>query len=636
LHRLSNRESLEIATHILGTRAENTLEELILEKTEGVPFFIEEFIKSLRDLKIVERKDNAYRLIKDVRRVAIPSTIQDVIMARVDSLPERAKEVLQIGSAIEREFSYLLIDRLTGLPEKELLSNLSILKDSELLYERGIYPQSNYIFKHALTREVVYDSLLAAKRKRFHEEIGKILEELYQDHLTDHYDALARHYLASENHQKAAHYSHKAARKAEKSASFSEAIAYEKQRVMSLERLPDHHPDRRKLIEARTMLGLFMAQIFDFREARSCIEPVIALASEVEDRKRLCQMQTILGCHHYWVREDFANAFKNLEGAVRTSMEIGDVVSMFFASQWLGYAYGFCCQFDKAERSLEKALEINFAANNLWGVCAIKSSIAYCVQLARGDISSGYETTEQAVSIAEKSGDVYSKAIAYVMHGFSTFQRGLIDDASEYLTKGIKCSEKTNFRLLTAHGRFILGHVHFVLKRYRECINQYVIAEQIWKECDGLPSLVRYIQLATILARVCSGKEKVEKEFLFQVASQNRLALHEGSVWRCVSNILIYGDGGALADAQYAIERAIEADARNGTKWSLAMDHATYAYILGKGQHLRESQENLDKATDIFRKCGAEGWAQRLGGEKLAIEETVNRAPGAGYLFVVP
>jgi class 3 adenylate cyclase len=187
LHRLSNRESLEMVTHILGTREiEKTLEELILEKTEGVPFFIEEFIKSLRDLKIIGRKENVYQLSQDIHQLTIPSTIHDVIMARVDSLPEGAKEVLQSGSVIEREFSYPLINRVTGLPEKELLTYLSALKDSELLYERGIYPQSNYIFKHALTRQVVYDSILAKRKKKLHEEIGNAIEELYKHTLSEY------------------------------------------------------------------------------------------------------------------------------------------------------------------------------------------------------------------------------------------------------------------------------------------------------------------------------------------------------------------------------------------------------------------------------------------------------------------
>jgi class 3 adenylate cyclase len=174
LHRLSNRETLGMVTYLLGTKEiEKALEELILEKAEGVPFFIEEFIKSLKDLKIIERKENIYRLSKDVHHLTIPSTIQDVIMARVDSLPEGAKEVLQTGSVIEREFEFPLIKRIMGLPEQKLLSHLSALKDSELLYERGIYPKSNYVFKHALTREVVYDSIIAKKRKNFMKRSAK-------------------------------------------------------------------------------------------------------------------------------------------------------------------------------------------------------------------------------------------------------------------------------------------------------------------------------------------------------------------------------------------------------------------------------------------------------------------------------
>ncbi len=200
LNRLSNRESLAMVTHILGTEEmDRDLEDLILDKTEGIPFFIEEFIRSLKDLEIIERKNNRYCLAKDIQDLKIPSTIQDVIMARVDSLPDRAKEVLQTGSAIEREFSYDLIKQVTDLPEKELMSNLSALKDSELLYERGIYPQSTYIFKHALTREVVYDSVLTKKKNILHDEIGNAFEELYKEYIDEHYGVLAEHYLAREN-----------------------------------------------------------------------------------------------------------------------------------------------------------------------------------------------------------------------------------------------------------------------------------------------------------------------------------------------------------------------------------------------------------------------------------------------------
>jgi len=207
LNRLSNRESLLMASHLLDRcDIHKDIEDLILEKTEGVPFFIEELIKSLKDLKIISRDGERYDLTKDAKELAIPSTIQDVIMSRVDSLPNSAKEVLLIGSVIEREFAYDVIKRATGLSEQEILSNLSMLKDSELIYERGIYPQSSYIFKHALTREVIYESILAERKKKFHETISRAIEEIYPARLEEFYEILAYHYSKSDSSKKAFEY----------------------------------------------------------------------------------------------------------------------------------------------------------------------------------------------------------------------------------------------------------------------------------------------------------------------------------------------------------------------------------------------------------------------------------------------
>ncbi len=176
LNRLSNRESLAMVYYLLGTeKIDRDLEELILEKTEGVPFFIEEFIKSLQDLKIIQIKDDRYRITKDTKEATIPATVQDVIMARIDSLPEGVKGFFQTVSAVGREFSYDLTKRVTGLTEQVLLSYLSVLKDSELLYERGVYPQSTYIFKHALTQDATYQSLLKSTRQNYHRKIAQVL-----------------------------------------------------------------------------------------------------------------------------------------------------------------------------------------------------------------------------------------------------------------------------------------------------------------------------------------------------------------------------------------------------------------------------------------------------------------------------
>ncbi len=187
INRLSNRESIMMVSHLLGVEdIDKNLEVLILEKTEGVPFFIEEFVRSLKDLKIIVKRNSRYHLTDNIQAVAVPSTIQDVIMARVDVLPEGAKDVLQTGSVIEREFSYELIKRVTNLHEQDLLSHFSILKDAELLYERGIFPEIIYIFKHALTREVIYESILTKRKKQLHEKIGEVIEDLFKENLIDY------------------------------------------------------------------------------------------------------------------------------------------------------------------------------------------------------------------------------------------------------------------------------------------------------------------------------------------------------------------------------------------------------------------------------------------------------------------
>ena len=224
VNRLSNRESLTMVAHLLETEEVNRgLEELILNKTEGVPFFIEEFIKSLKDLKAIEREENTYRLGKDIQAVCIPAKVQDVIMARVDTLSEGAKRLLQTGSVIGREFSHELIKQVTEIQEGELMSNLSVLKDSELLYERGIYPESRYIFKHALTQEVAYNSLLLKQRQEIHGKIGIVLEEFYQEHIEENSDTLAYHYTLSDYKDKALGYLDLANRKAQKVCAMEEA-----------------------------------------------------------------------------------------------------------------------------------------------------------------------------------------------------------------------------------------------------------------------------------------------------------------------------------------------------------------------------------------------------------------------------
>ncbi|NIO03472.1 MAG: AAA family ATPase [Proteobacteria bacterium] len=357
LNRLSNHESLMMVSHLLGTEElDKDLQELILEKTEGVPFFIEEFTKSLKDLKIIERKDNTYHLAKDIQAMMIPSTIQDVIMARVDTLPEEAKGVLQTGSVIGREFSYELIKRVTGISERELLSHLSALKDSELMYERGIFPQSTYIFKHAMTQEVVYETLLLKRRKVLHGLVGEAIEELYADRIKEQYELLAHHFGLAEDWEKAVHFGRLAGEKAHKLSQFQQAVTRYEQAAEWLLKLPENKSRQESLLDIRLEICWNNIGLGQFEKAEEVGLQAETTAKVLGDRARLGI--TYLGIGTAYV---FLGNFKKTEHYSLQALQhlegTGEESSLAIANLLLGACYIGQGLWRKSEPHISKAVE---------------------------------------------------------------------------------------------------------------------------------------------------------------------------------------------------------------------------------------------------------------------------------------
>ncbi len=612
LNRLSNRESLAMVSHLLGTEEiDRQLEELILEKTEGVPFFIEEFIKSLKDLKIIERKKTAYRLTKDLKELTIPSTIKDVIMARVDTMPDGAKDLLQMGSVIEREFSFDLIKTVTRIPEQELLSNLSILKDSELLYERGIFPQSIFIFKHALTREVVYDSILDKRKKKFHEEIGKTIENIFKHDLGQYYAVLSEHYIKAENFVKAAEYSKLAGKKAEKAASLTGAIASGKKRVACLEKLLQTDDVKKELIDARTILGLYFAQMNYLVESKRAVDPIINLAVAHGNKKRLSQIYTILGTYSLFVEEDYSKTFKYLQDAINLSEKAKDVVSYVLANYWLGSARCLNCEFEKVTYHIQKGIDINLAANNLWGVAAMKASQCFFPYFYQGKANLSYQTGVEAIQIAEESGDIYSKAQAYTGHGYSCYCKGLFDEGIKHLLIGADFCERSNLILWSAVTQFGLGDLHFYIGNHQKSKTYYEKAIRLFEQLNAFPSWVSLIKMSLARIKVMNYEKDVQLEPLYNYERENRTKIYEGLMPRHIAEILFYLDDQNISEAESCIKTAIDADDRNGMMWHLAGDYAVYAELFKRKGDLPKAKKNLNKAIEIFRECGADGWVEK-------------------------
>jgi class 3 adenylate cyclase/tetratricopeptide (TPR) repeat protein len=612
LNRLSNRESLAMAAHVLGGDVASDLQELILEKCEGVPFFIEEFLRTLSDMAIIEGPNYAYHLSKDVDHVAIPSTIQDVIMARVDSMPEAPKEALQVGSAIEREFSYELLKAVTHFPERELLSHLSVLKEAELLYERGIYPHATYVFRHSLTREVVYDSILTTRKKLLHQRIGKAIEALYQDGLDAYYSILADHFMISEDFEKSADYSKLTYERARAQGALPLAISYCQKRIAALQHLPPTPEAQRQLIDARTYLGLTLFMGGHLAGAKEAVEPIVEMTLKSNDKRRLAQIHLILGSFQYVIEEDFDPAFDHLQKAIRNAEGVGDVPSATLAHLFYGLALCWNCQFERGAESIRKALRTCEALQILWNVSAINSYLSYYAFNCRGKVEEGFGASLKALEIAEYSGDILSRAAAYVCHGISCFYKGFLAAAEDHLLKGVDLCERIQWHSFLAIGHQGLGDALFETGAYKESETHYKKAILFRQETGIFPSALNLNKVALARTMLAEGEIDLDVPSLVQLLETNKLKLNHGIIARHLAEILVQAGEAHAVDAEAFLQVAIVSHEQQGMKWDLARDYVVFAQLMRLQGRVAEEKDCWQKALSLFNHCGAEGWGRKI------------------------
>ena len=206
LETLGLNSSIRLVMNLLGgLKLAPALEGKIAEKAGGNPFFMEEIVRELLERGDLVREENRYICRRPLDQIEIPSTIQGIIAARMDRLSEDLKRTTQVASVIGRDFAYKILKSVMELGE-ELRGHLTNLVGLELLYEKTLYPELEYIFKHSLTQDVAYESLLKQRRQEIHGRIARAIEELYAEKLEPHYEILAHHWELSGNPEKAIEY----------------------------------------------------------------------------------------------------------------------------------------------------------------------------------------------------------------------------------------------------------------------------------------------------------------------------------------------------------------------------------------------------------------------------------------------
>jgi class 3 adenylate cyclase/tetratricopeptide (TPR) repeat protein len=245
---LGKESAGEMLSELLGDAVElNALKRRITQRTEGNPFFIEEVVQALFDEGVLVR-NGAVKVTRSLAQVHLPTTVQGMLAARIDRLPAEQKELLQTLAVLGREFPLGLIRRVAKCPDEELDRALADLQIAEFIYEQSAFPEVEYIFKHALTQEVAYSSLLIERRKLSHELAAQALEALFVDCIDDHLAAVTHHYSRSGNGSKAVEYLVRAGEQALQRSTFAEATTYFENGLARLEQFPaDAERDRKEI-----------------------------------------------------------------------------------------------------------------------------------------------------------------------------------------------------------------------------------------------------------------------------------------------------------------------------------------------------------------------------------------------------
>jgi tetratricopeptide (TPR) repeat protein len=481
---LGRESAAEMLSALLGDSGGlNPLKRLIIDKTEGTPFFMEEMVQVLFDDEGALVRNGATHLTKPLEQLKIPPTVQAILTSRIDRLPLDAKDLLQTLAVIGREFPLSLIRAVITKSDDELHRLLSNLQMGEFIYEQPAVGDTEYVFKHALTQEVAYNSLLVERRKQLHERIGAAREALYASSLDDHLPELAHHYSRSPNADKAVDYLGRAGQQALSRSAFNEAFAHARAGVALIPALaasaergqrefrllytlvraaaategfssPQIALGYRRILELAQELGdeeaLFTAlrgmwadrcSAASHQEAAELVGQMLKLAERAKSPAALADAQSCQGCTLY-LTGHFGDALTVLnraiavcpDGAGRISFGGVDplVESLRFAAQsaWpAGYP-------DRAINFVESAIKRSSDLNQPLSMADTLSSAAV-IRSWRGEVLETRQLCEQLQALAEERGFAWLLALNRIGQGWVASARGEHECAIALIRRGI-------------------------------------------------------------------------------------------------------------------------------------------------------------------------------------------------------
>jgi tetratricopeptide (TPR) repeat protein len=404
------------------------LNRIVLEKDEGNPFFMEEMVNSMIESGAFVRENGDWILTRTITEYDTPSTVQGVISARLDLLKYEMKRVLQEAAVIGRAFYVDILRRVSEIQDN-LDPYLQGLEGLDIVRVRSVHPDLEYIFKHVLTQEVVYNGLLKKERQEIHERIGLVMEQVFQVRLSEFYETLAFHFKQGRSVMKAVHYLMKSGAKSLNRYAVDQSHQYYTEAFELLSAKPDRTAsDDRLLIQLLLDWGFVFYYRSDWRGFEALLEENETLVQSQDDK-------ALLGMFYAWFgfsdicRDKYQTAYQRLQIALGIGEEIEDPRVIGYACTWLAWSCAEMGLFDEGIAYGERAMEISGIIPSdqyLFYKSVAGTTLCHSYQ---GESKKGIELGQVCVEYGLQHGNVRCLSMGHMMTATAHLNRGDLEIA---------------------------------------------------------------------------------------------------------------------------------------------------------------------------------------------------------------
>jgi len=605
------------------------LKHVLAERTDGNPLFIEEMVRTLRETATLLGDPGGYRLARAVETLRVPATVQAVLAARIDRLPDDLKRLLQCAAVIGTDLPFALLREVMDVDSAELRGGLAGLQASEFLYETQLFPDIQYTFRHTLTHEVAYGSVVKERRRALHGRIAAAIERLHAARLAEQVERLSHHTVRAELWGKAVGYLRQAGDKSLGRSANREAVDWFTQALDALGHLPDESDTLRLGVDLRLDLRGALYALGDFEPMLERLREAEQVAQKLEDPRRLAWVSMYIG-EHWRQKGNFAVALELVERALELGETVGDPAVRLAAHQYLGLACHAVGDYRRAvthirtavaELPEDEAVAAHFRptqAGSRAGFRAVALAWLTRCLAETGEFDEGRVHGLNAVRIAESVEQPYSLVSAGWGLGHLHANQGAFEQAVPMLERALATARDSRITRLLPQVMRPLGLAYVFTGRADDGIVLLEEAARIIASIDlvvGLSSTLECLGEAYVAAGRWDRAGEVA-ERAFAVARDRGQRAERAATLRLLGDVA--AGSGSPTDARRNYGESIGLAESLGMRPLTARSRLSLGLLLRR-QGNRASRPILEDARAAFHAMGMWFWMARAEAELNAL-----------------